>query len=155
MIRPETKLTELANNADAYVELQVHPKDIGLLQKGQKVEFYGSNNTRIFEATVDKLNPILNTAGTLTTYCSIAKTHKNKLQAGTFVNASVSIEAQEVKGVSLVAAVKEGEDYFAYFVDGKLLVKNKLENVRIVDDFVMFDNLPTGQLVINGAYYIE
>lgn len=155
MISPEVKLAELTDNADVYVELQVHPKDINLLEKGQKIQFYIPNNSMTFGGTITKLNPTLNAAGTLTAYCTIDAKQKSNLKAGTFVNAAIEVKAQEVKGIPLDAVIKEGEAYFAYLVEGNLLNKKMLKNVEIIDEFVLFEHSSVSELVVEGAYYIE
>jgi len=156
MIEPQNKLMEIANDAHIHLELQVLSKDVPLLEKKQEVQFTLANNPQKFSATVVKLNPVLDhETGTLRVHCHINDEQSKQMRAGMFVNAAIKVEAQEMKGLPLEAVIKEGENYFAYFAKGSLLEKQLLKNVRVSDNFVMFDNNLSNEMVIAGAYYVE
>ena len=71
-----------------------------------------------------------------------------------FVNAEINVASVEVKGIPLEGAIKEGENYFGFFVvDGKL-VKTLLDIPRVMDGFITFENIPDGDVVLSGAYYL-
>ena len=57
-------------------------------------------------------------------------------------------------GIPLEGTIKEGENYFGFFVvDGKL-VKTLLDVPKVTDGFVTFENIPDGDVVLSGAYYL-
>lgn len=156
MVYPQNKLMGLANKDNTILELQVLSKDVPLLVIGAKVQFTLPNNPQPFTATIHQLNPMLNpNTGTLTVYCNIDAKQSKFVKAGMFVNASIEVEAHQAQGIPLEAVIKEGENYFAFFVEGELLKKELLNNAQVTDNFVTFDNTAPKELVIAGAYYLE
>lgn len=155
MITPQNKLLSIADKDQAILELEVLSKDVAFLKVGQKVQFSLANNTQAFTATIKQLNPVLNQQkGSLSVYCKL-DAPQQFIKAGMFVNASVEVEAHHAQGIPLEAVIKEGENYFAYFVEGKFLQKQVLKNAQVINNFVTFDNEAKGELVVAGAYYIE
>lgn len=155
MIHPEIKLMEIINKQKIYLELKVLTKDVALVKKGQQVLFSVDNNQTQLSAVISQLSPVVSDNGTLMVYCKITSNVELPLKTGMFINAEILLGNQTVKGVPLDAVIQEGENYYAYFVKNKSLVKEELQNVQIINNFVGFDNLPEGDLLLQGAYYIE
>lgn len=156
MIQPQDRLMEISNNHHIYLELYVFSKYVPLLKKGQKVLFSLPNNNQQFEAEISKLNPMIDEeTGTLTIHCQIEKGQNEVIKAGMFVNATIEVAAQEVTGLPIDAVLKEGEDYYVYWVDGEILKKQALEEVSVNNNFVTFKDFAAKKLVIAGAYYLE
>ena len=155
MIHPDDRLMDLANNDHIHLELQILSKDVPFLEIGQQVEFMLPNNPHTYMAEVVKLNPIIDKeTGTLNVHCHIEEDHEKDMKAGMFVNAEIEVEAVEVQGLPIQATIKEGENYFAFFVEEGKLVRHQLDNPKMQDGFVTFNNMPKGEVVIAGAYYL-
>jgi cobalt-zinc-cadmium efflux system membrane fusion protein len=155
MIQPHDRLMEITNNDHIHLELQVLSKDVALLKLGQKVRFTLPNNPKIFNATIEKLNPALDTeTGTLQVHCHIDE-DQDEVIIGMFVNAKIEINDLEVKGLPIEAVIKEGENYYGYVVSGNLLKKQLLENAEAMGNFIIFDSVLPEKMVISGAYYVE
>ncbi|MCB0706575.1 MAG: efflux RND transporter periplasmic adaptor subunit [Saprospiraceae bacterium] len=155
-ISPQDKLMDIANNDHVHLELKVLSKDVPFLKVGQPVLFSLPNNPAIFNASIVKLNPMLDSeTQTLMVHCHIATDQQKDIKAGMFVNAFIEVDARELRGLPLSAVVKEGDKYFAYVVEGDLFKKQLLQDVEVMDDFVSFAQIPRENLVIAGAYYLE
>jgi cobalt-zinc-cadmium efflux system membrane fusion protein len=155
MIHPDDKLMDIANNDHIHLELQILSKDVPFIKIGQKVQFTLPNNQYTYMADVIKLNPRMDEeTGTLNVHCHIEKEHEPEMTPGLFVNAQIEVESIDLQGLPLEATIKTGEQYFGFFVEEGLLVKHQLENVQVRDGFVTFDNVPEGEIVIKGAYYL-
>lgn len=155
MVHLDDKLMDIANNDHIHLELQVLSKDVPLLKLGQHVQFTLPNNPHVYMAEIIKLNPMIDEeTGTLNVHCHIEKEHEIDMKAGMFVNAEIEVEAMDVQGLPIQATIKEGDSYFAFFVEEGKLKKYQLENPQMQDGFVTFDNMPKGDVVIAGAYYL-
>ncbi|NNC86051.1 MAG: efflux RND transporter periplasmic adaptor subunit [Bacteroidia bacterium] len=156
MVEPHDKLMEIANDDHIHVELQVLAKDVAQLSKNQKVSFTLPNNNNTYDASIEKLNPMVdNETGTLNVHCHIAKDHAKYVKAGMFVNAEIAVDAKKVRGLPSEALIKEGEMYYAYVVKEEQLIKYPLNNPMEYDGFVSFDEIPFDQMLVAGAYYVE
>ncbi|MEZ4885865.1 MAG: efflux RND transporter periplasmic adaptor subunit [Chitinophagales bacterium] len=156
MIQPQDRLMEISNNDHIHLELQVLSKDVPLLKKGQKVLFSLPDSPKQFEAEIVKLNPMIDEeTGTLKVHCHIEKGQGEIAKAGMFVNAEIEVAPHEVVGLPLEAVVKEGNDYYAYLIEGDLFKKRLLEEVQVNSDFVTFKELNSQEMVVAGAYYLE
>lgn len=156
MIAPETRLMEIADIAHLHLEVQVLPKDISGIKKGQKVRFTLPNSSENFSAEIIKINPMLDEIkGTLQVHCHIKHRNKKGFVSGTFVNAQIEKGSADTEGLPLSAVVKEGETYFAFQIKNGEAVKTVLENVRVTDDFVLFDGSKSGDWILEGGYYVE
>ena len=156
MVSPQDKLMEIANNNHVHLELQVLAKDSPLLEKGQPVKFTLPNRTEQFNATIVKLNPMVNDeTGTLNIHCHIEDEDATIVKAGMFINAEITVDANKVKGLPAEALIKEGENYFAYVVEGDYLIKHLLKNTKELNGFITFDDIPYNQMLVEGAYYVE
>lgn len=156
MITPETQLMDIADIDHLHLELQVLSKDVGVIFKGQKVDFTLPNRQEIFKAEVVKINPMLHTEqASLQVHCHIEHPDKSIFIAGLFANANIQAKANLVEGLPLDAVFKEGDDYFAYKIIDKTAVKTPLINPIAYNDFITFDGDKSGNWIIEGAYYIE
>ena len=156
MISPETRLMEIANINHLHLELKVLSKDVGAIYKGQEVNFNIPNRTETFKAKVIKINPMLQKEqSSLQVHCIIEHPDKHIFVAGLFANATIQTKESAVEGLPLSAVVKEGEDFFAYKIIDKNVVKTPLNNAVAANEFVLFDGAKEGQWVIGGAYYIK
>ncbi len=156
MIQPQDRLMEISNNDHIHLELQVLSKDVPLLEKGQKVLFSLPDSPKQFKAEIVKLNPMMDEEkGTLKVHCHIKKGQGEVAKAGMFVNAKIEVAAHEVSGLPLEGVLKEGENYYAYLIEGDFFKKQLLENVKVSSDFVTFKELTAEKMVVSGAYYLE
>lgn len=154
-VDPETKLMDISDNDHIHLELKVLSKDVDLLAVGQKVIFMLPNNSREYHAEIIKLSPMIDQgSGTLNVHCHINKEYEQKVKAGMFVNAEINVASVEVKGIPLEGTIKEGENYFGFFVVDGRLVKTLLDIPRVLEGFVTFENMPEGDVVLSGAYYL-
>ncbi len=154
-VDPETKLMDISDNDHIHLELNVLSKDVHLLEIGQKVMFMLPNNNHEYHAEIIKLNPMIDQeSGTLNVHCHIEKEHEQHVKAGMFVNAEINVASVEVQGIPLEGTIKEGENYFGFFVIDGTLVKTLLDIPMVMDGFVTFENIPRGDVVLSGAYYL-
>lgn len=154
-VDPQTKLMDIADNDHIHLELKVLSKDVHLLQIGQEVTFMPPNNTQTYNAEIIKLSPMIDQgSGTLNVHCHLEKEHEALVRAGMFVNAEINVASLDVLGIPLEGTIKEGENYFGFFVIDGELVKTALEHPRVLEGFVTFENKPEGDVVLSGAYYL-
>jgi len=114
------------------------------------------NSEHSFSANIERLNSIVDHSnGTLVVYCQLDTKEMEALKPGMFVNGLIKVNDREVKGLPQDAVVKEGEQYFAYFVEGNFLVKTLLEDVLSSDGFITFSNKIPSKMLVKGAYYVE
>ena len=112
--------------------------------------------TEALGAKIEKINPVLDSrTGTLNIHCHIDKKDMEYTIPGMFVNASVSLEEREFNGLPMDAIIKEGNEYYAFIVNGNYFEKKLLDNPRLHSDFVTFDGLRSDKMVVSGAYYVE
>lgn len=156
MITPQTCLMEVANLNHLHVELQVQSKDIGAIQRGQKVRFTIPNRKGQYTARIEKINPMVDSeVSTLQVHCHIEHPDKKAFVPGLYVNATILGEPKKVKGLPLDAVIKQGEQYFAYFIQGEEAVKKPLQAAQVQGEFVVMDEMENGNWVVKGAYYLE
>lgn len=154
-VDPGTRLMDISDNDHIHLELKVLSKDVHLLEIGQQVTFMLPNDMHTYAGEIIKLSPMIDKeTGTLNVHCHIEKEHVKDVRAGMFVNAEINVGVIDVKGLPVEATVREGGDYFGFFSRNGKLVKTKLENPRKIDGFITFDNIPDGDVVLSGAYYL-
>ncbi|CAA6829101.1 MAG: Probable Co/Zn/Cd efflux system membrane fusion protein [uncultured Aureispira sp.] len=156
LISPEDQLTTIVAKDKMSLELNVLSKYIPLLTKGQRVLVEVPNSTDSFKASVERLSSVVDQRnGTLVVYCQLDTKDLQALKPGMFVNGLIKVNHREVEGLPNDAVVKEGAEYFAYFVEGNVLVKTLLKDVLSSDGFITFSNKTPQQMVVKGAYYVE
>jgi len=156
LVSPEDQLTSIVAKDKMSLELNVLSKYIPLLTKGQEVLVEVPNSSHSFSASVEQLSSVVDRSnGTLVVYCKFDTKEIQELKPGMFVNGIIKVNNREVKGLSNDAVVKEGEQYFAYFVEGKTLVKTLLKDVLSNNSFITFSNKIPQKMVVKGAYYVE
>lgn len=156
MIAPHDRLMELANRDHLHIELDVFGKDIGFIKVGQAVSFSLMDQSEVYQATVLKITPILNTeTGTLRVHCHIVDGQEVTLIPGTTLTAEIFVESQKATGLPTDAVLKEGQDYFIYVVEGNAFKKVQVDQVTVEDGYVLFDPVKADQVVVKGAYYVE
>jgi cobalt-zinc-cadmium efflux system membrane fusion protein len=156
LVSPEDKLTTIIAKDKMSLELNVLSKYIPLLTKGQEVLIKVPNSSHSFSASVEQLSSVVNRSnGTLVVYCTFDTKEIQELKPGMFVNGLIKVNNREVRGLSNDAVVKEGEQYFAYFVEGNALVKTLLKDVLSSNSFITFSNEIPQRMVVKGAYYVE
>jgi cobalt-zinc-cadmium efflux system membrane fusion protein len=154
----KTQLLKLTNQSDLRLRLNVLPYAVDLLEKGSEVEFRLANSDKIFKTKIDKIEVGVDPeTGTLSAYGQILKNNDNKdLKVGSFVQARLKAGPKKLQGLPIEAVVKSGEDYFAYLVKGKAVEKVRLDQARVVGDFISFNYSKTdADWVVRGAYYLE
>ena len=156
LITPKDQLTTIVVKDKMSLELHVLSRHIPLLTKGQKVLVKVPKSTHFFSAKVDRLGSVVDhTNGTLVVYCTFDTKEVQVLKPGMFVDGILEVKDREMKGLPSDAVVKEGEQYFAYFVEGEELVKTLLTDVFSSDNFITFSNKIPQEMVVKGAYYVE
>lgn len=156
LITPEDRLTTIVAKDKMSLELHVLSKYIPLLTKGQEVLVKVPNSADSFKASIERLSSIVDADnGTLVVYCTFDTKEIQALKPGMFVDGIIKVNNREVNGLPNDAVIKKGEQYFAYFVEGELLVKTLLNDVISSDSFTTFSNKTPQQMVVKGAYYVE
>lgn len=111
-VMPSDVLLELIDPGDLHVELTVFEKDALKLQKGQKV--LCSTNTapdETFPATVVLVTPKIGDNRATEVHCELDRPDK-RLLPGTFINARIELNKEQVKAVPDAALVKwENKEY--------------------------------------------
>ncbi|MBR9920766.1 MAG: efflux RND transporter periplasmic adaptor subunit [Bacteroidetes bacterium] len=154
-IEPSDKLMDLAGTDHLHLELQVLSRDLPGLEKGMKVTYTLPGDATAYEASIVKINPMVEPeTQTLMLHCHL-DTGQEKARPGMFINAVIKKEAGALSGLPTEAVIKEGESYYAYFVEGEELQKRKLEQVRVFPDFISFEAPADARMVVAGAYYVE
>ncbi len=156
LITAEDQLTTIVAKDKMSLELHVLSKYIPLLAKNQEVLVTIPNSRDSFRASVSQLSSVVDRAnGTLVVYCKFDTKAIQALKPGMFVDGTIEVDNREVKGLPSDAVVKEGEQYFAYFVEGPQLVKTLLKDALFNNGFITFSNKIPQQMVVKGAYYVE
>ncbi len=155
-VTQQVELLQMADDDHIHVELKVPAREASLIQEGQEVEFHVAQDRMSYKAEVVKVNHMLDeSTGMLNVHCHIEKDQKVKVKVGMGVQATIMTSPREVMGLPIDAAIKEGESYFAFKVEGEDLLKFKLDVIKVYADFLECDGLTEGNLVISGAYYLE
>lgn len=156
LITPQNKLTAIVAKDKMSLELHVLSRYIPLLTQGQEVLVQVPNSDASFKASIERLNSVVDaTNGTLVVYCKFDTKEIEVLKPGMFVNGRIEVNNRNVRGLPNDAVIKEGEQYYAYFVEGQRLVKTLLKDVIYSDSFTTFSNKAPQQMVVKGAYYVE
>jgi cobalt-zinc-cadmium efflux system membrane fusion protein len=71
------------------------------------------------------------------------------------VQAIIMTAPKEVMGLPMEAVIKEGDDYFAYSVIEGRIEKFSVKVIQVHSDFIECTELPDGDLITSGAYYLE
>ena len=155
-VSPETHIMTITETNHLHLELQILSKDITTLKIGQEVLFTLPNLEKRYKAVISKINPMLQPDhSSLAVHCDITDENNTALVPGFFVNAIVYTTDQVLEGLPIEGLVKEGEDYYAFKINEDKVEKQHLHEVKIIDDFVVFEGDKTGEWVIEGGYYVE
>jgi cobalt-zinc-cadmium efflux system membrane fusion protein len=156
MIRPETRLMNIASDEHIHLELNVLAKDVPMLEVGQEVFFTLPEKTIELKARVERMDPILDKAqGTRRIHCHIDDKYSAYVLPGMFVNAIIKTGSREVSGLLPEAVIKIDQSYYVFQKNGDQLVRNQILPEEIYPDFIIFQSNPTDTFVTRGAYYIE
>lgn len=111
-ISPTDQLFEIINTQNAQIQLKAFEKDLPYLKKGQKVYAYiNQDPDKKYTAEIIQIAQNFNTDKSLSVFCRFIDPSTN-LTAGTFVSATVEIEAQQKQALPEDAVVTwEGKQY--------------------------------------------
>lgn len=111
-ISPTDQLFEIINTQNAQIQLKAFEKDLPYLKKGQKVYAYiNQDPDKKYTAEIIQIAQNFNTDKSLSVFCRFIDPSTN-LTAGTFVSATVEIEAQQRQALPEDAVVTwEGKQY--------------------------------------------
>ncbi len=156
LVAPADLLFELTDASQMYIALNVPAKDASRIAIGQKVAFVVPQGQMNLEATVFKVDEVLNEMnGTLQVLCTINDATPANLKSGMQVQATIEMGGEELYGLSKASVIKEGEDYFGLYVVNDEIEKRVLKEVRVFGDFVSFKADSGTKMVTAGAYYLE
>jgi cobalt-zinc-cadmium efflux system membrane fusion protein len=158
----QTPLAELLDINKMELRLSVFEKDLGNLEKDQKVVFKlpGKNN-KTYSATLNSIGKDVDPESkTIYCYADIDDRRNAKLVSNAFVEASVITKSDSVTAVPEDAVIKsEGNSYLLEIVKNEngnyYLKKIKVSPGRIYNGFVeLIDQPETGKIITKGAYNI-
>lgn len=111
-ISPTDQLFEIINTQNAQIQLKTFEKDLPYLKKGQKVYAYiNQDPDKKYTAEIIQIAQNFNTDKSLSVFCRFIDPSTN-LTAGTFVNATIEIKAQQRQALPEDAVVTwEGKQY--------------------------------------------
>ena len=118
-VTAQVELLQMADDVHIHVELKVPAREASMVQEGQEVEFHVAQDRMSYKEEVVKVNHVLDeSTGMLNVHCHIEKDQKVKVGMG--VQVIIMTSPNEVMGLPIDAAIKEGEAYFAFKVEGEI-----------------------------------
>ncbi len=155
MVRPTDELMRLAGTEHIHLELRVPSREVAAVRLGQEVTFQLPFNETSGHATVEKINPMVDSeTATLGIHCHFVRPLAEGIVPGLFVTASIAAGQRLLTGLPLDAVVKEGQQYYGFRKTGGEYAKTALADATDVGDFVAFSTTEAGEWVTGGAYYL-
>ena len=155
-ITSETLLMQMASDDHLHLELKVFDANARNVALGQNVLFNTSNTQEQYTAKVVHINPVLDEKdGGLIVHCHFDK-NKN-IKAGMYVTATINGKENKLLSLPQAAAIKEGNEYFAYEIIGEKVVKTTLTDVVKSGQWISSKKIqaPDSKWITEGAYYVE
>ncbi len=158
-IESHNELITITSEDHIHLELFVLEKDIDKVSLGQSVTFSSSTSHQTtFEAEVVKINSIADrNSGTVMVHCHILS-DEVRFKGGTFAEALIQTESQEVSGLPRNAVVNLGGTWYGYILRNDSYQQVALSNTTDHGDFISFAPTPeqeSATWVTGGAYYIQ
>ncbi len=158
LITPDQLLYEIVDNNHLHLELQVFAKDLPLLAKGQRIECQAPGIDQTFHAEVYLLGKMIDPATKTTRVHGHFDEEPVNLTPGTYVQARIHTDAQEVTALPEAAIVRDGEQSFVFVKtpDGfrRMAIQTGLAN----QGYVQVETLELSDselLAVKGAYYLQ
>ena len=147
---------QMASDDHLHLELKVFDANARNVALGQNVLFNTSNTQEQYTAKVVHINPVLDEKdGGLIVHCHVDK-NKN-IKAGMYVTATINGKENKLLSLPQAAAIKEGNEYFAYEIIGEKVVKTTLTDVVKSGQWISSKKIqaPDSKWITEGAYYVE
>lgn len=153
------KLLELADDSKLWVEAQVYPNEMQLLQTGMPVDvmFPIAGDLHI-QSTINFINPAFEPGSNITLIRAIINNPSKKLYPGML--ALLSVQTQKIKGVVIPASAllidKQGKIVWIQQEDGSFTSKRVTTGIQTADSVLILSGLKqTEKIVTSGAYLLN
>jgi cobalt-zinc-cadmium efflux system membrane fusion protein len=153
---------DITNTAHKHLELQVLERDINMISKGQRIEFYLQGDPMIkYAAVVYLINKMVDDDHMIKVHCHIEKENAKTLISGMYVTANIVTQSASLSALPKDAIVEVGGKSYALHLkssnnDGYLFEKVELTTGHKNESYVELKNVDNleGQYLTKGAYFI-
>ena len=151
-------LYEMVDNSHLHLEIQVYQKDIGFIEKGQKIEFYIPGVQKVFEGEVYLIGQKVDDATHTINIHGHFDEQSSLLKPGTVFQAEILTANDTVYALPNASIIEEDEKFYAYQYQNETLTKIPLV-LGIADEnftqIINADDLGSMQIVQEGVYCLQ
>ncbi len=158
-------LYQIADLSKMWVLFDLYERTIGLVEKGDKVEFtVASLPGETFEGTIDFIDPLLDSQTRVSTARVEISNSGNKLKPGMFVTGVITTSgAEKTQGLTVPksAVLWTGKRSIVYVNEGtaanpSFVMREVVLGQSLGDSYVVQEGLSDGdEIVVNGAFTVD
>jgi len=157
-VNSENCVYEIINESKLNLHFNIFEKDLGKIQKNQKIIFHLVNNGTKFKSTVNRIGAKVDSQNRSTIVYGIFENKSHKLKPGMHINASILIKEKSVNSIP-ISAIADGENESYIFIKKENLFKRVKINKGIEQDgycelIDINDEIKSSEIVIKGTYYL-
>lgn len=153
-VTPEQPLYEIVDDTHMHIELNVFPRDIQWIQKGQEIVFYLPGDSEPHMGEVKQIGrQVEATSGAFIIHAH-AEEEVEGLRPGQFVDGEIVINPHRGFVLPQSAVVSEGDSRFIFVQDGDEFVKTKVRTGIEMDDYIEILDSISKPVVLENAHLL-